>query len=210
MAIIPAIKSIKTCFWVTNCQGNKRVREKSETLFLIVIITLLFFLFFIIIFISTKNSMNALVTNVWAVVLAPTKWRPAVNRNLEEHVVKCFLFLNFGEQVACSIPKKNVAQFAQVKEQFCFRNTICTSIEYNLFISWHPYKVNVSGILLFETKESDFKAMTLKIEGIKTWRMHVGSKNTLTKSYSTIRNHFIHICFYLFCCCCFFVFFVSN
>ena len=26
--------------------------------------------------------------------------------------------------------------------------------------------------------------------------MHVGSKNTLTKSYSTIRNHLIHICFY--------------
>ena len=167
------------------------------------------FFFFSLIFISNKNSMNALVTHVWAVVLAPTKWmgwRASVYRDLEEHGVKSFLFPKFGWQVACSIPKKNVAQFAQVKEQFCFRNTICTSIEYNLFISWHPYKVNVSGILLFETKESDFKAMTLKIEGIKTWRMHVGSKNTLTKSYSTLRNHFIHICFYLFCCCCFFVF----
>ena len=68
--------------------------------------------------------MRALVIHVWAVELAPTEWMgwlAAVYLDLEEHGVKCFLFLKFGGEAACRNPNENEAQFAQVKGQFCYR-----------------------------------------------------------------------------------------
>ena len=55
--------------------------------------------------------------------------------DLEEHGVKCFLFLKFRGEAVCSNPKENVAQFAQVKRVILLENTTGTSMENYLFIS---------------------------------------------------------------------------
>ena len=68
-----------------------------------------------------------------------------------------FTVLKFRGEVAFSIPKENVAQFAQVKELICYRNTTGTSMEYNLFIFWNTCKASTALSCCLEPWEAVFK-----------------------------------------------------